>query len=176
MQKKLKKWRFLSQYGFFHGLRTPREEIAFPVRPKIQSQSQIFRYGQSIFCLPHRPNFSDFFDLCLHKVSVVRGISLCNFFVRGFSAKAQNQCTYVTVHYSNSKKKGVVRTSYFLLKDKWNWGEEGTVMVVRLINTATSQSLVWPYTMFCFADKWISSTTIFWVRFMDQIVCLTSLK
>ena len=35
--------------------------------------SQIFRYGRSIFCLPHRPNFSDIFDLCLHWVSVVRG-------------------------------------------------------------------------------------------------------
>ena len=55
-----------------HGLRTPREEIAFTARPKIQSQSQIFRYGRSIFCLPHRPNFSDIFDLCLHWVSVVR--------------------------------------------------------------------------------------------------------
>ena len=30
-------------------------------------------YGLSIFCLPHRPNFSDIFDLCLHWVSVVRG-------------------------------------------------------------------------------------------------------
>ena len=57
-----------------HGLRTPREEIAFTVKPKIQSQSQIFRYGQSIFRLPHRPNFSDIFDLCLHWVSVVRGV------------------------------------------------------------------------------------------------------
>jgi len=53
-------------------LRTPREEIAFTARPKIQSQSQIFRYGQSIFCLPHRPNFSVIFDLCIHWVSVVR--------------------------------------------------------------------------------------------------------
>ena len=55
-----------------HGLRTPREEIAFTARPKIHSHSQIFRYGGSIFCLPHRPNFSDIFDLCLHWVSVVR--------------------------------------------------------------------------------------------------------
>ena len=31
-----------------------------------------FRYDQSIFCLPHRPNFSDIFDLCLRWVSVVR--------------------------------------------------------------------------------------------------------
>ena len=62
--------------GFFnsqlHGLRTPREEIAFTARPKIHSHSQIFRYGRSIFCLPHRPNFSDIFDLRLHWVSVVR--------------------------------------------------------------------------------------------------------
>ena len=55
-----------------HGLRTPGEEIAFTARPKIHSHSQIFRYGRSIFCLPHRPKFSDFFDLCLHWVSVIR--------------------------------------------------------------------------------------------------------
>ena len=60
-------------YVVEHGLRTPREEIAFTARPKIHSHSQIFRYGGSIFCLPHRPNFSDIFDLCLHWVSVVRG-------------------------------------------------------------------------------------------------------
>ena len=57
-------------YG--HGLRTPSEEIAFTAQPKIKSQSQIFRYGRSKFCLPQRPKFSDFFDLCLHWVSVVR--------------------------------------------------------------------------------------------------------
>ena len=49
------------------GTWTPREEIAFTARP----HSQIFRYGRSIFCLPHWPNFSDIFDLCLHWVSVV---------------------------------------------------------------------------------------------------------
>ena len=48
-----------------NGLRTPREEIAFTARPKIPSQSQIFRCSRSIFCLPH-------LDLCLHWVSVVR--------------------------------------------------------------------------------------------------------
>ena len=37
---------------------------------KFQSQSQIFRYSQSLFCLPHQRNFSDIFDLCLHWVSV----------------------------------------------------------------------------------------------------------
>ena len=65
-----------------HGLRTPREEIAFTTRPKIHSHSQIFRYGRSIFCLPHRPNFSDIFDLCPHWLSVVRGWSLQNFLIR----------------------------------------------------------------------------------------------
>ena len=46
-----------------HGLRTPREEKAFTARPKIQFQSQIFRYGRSIFCLPHQPNFCRYFWL-----------------------------------------------------------------------------------------------------------------
>ena len=55
-----------------HGLRTPGEEVAFTARPKFKSQSQIFRYGRSIFCLPYQPKISDFFDLCLHWVSVVR--------------------------------------------------------------------------------------------------------
>ena len=40
-------------YIFANGLRTPIDEIAFTARPKINSHSQIFRYGQSIFCLPH---------------------------------------------------------------------------------------------------------------------------
>jgi hypothetical protein len=72
-------WKKIIQFGKkswinmpFHGLRTPREEIAFTLQPKIQSQSQIFRYGGSKVCLPNRPNFSDIFDLCLHWVTVVR--------------------------------------------------------------------------------------------------------
>ena len=64
-------------YECIHGLRTPREETAFTARPKIQSQSQIFRYGGSIFRLPHPPNFSDIFDLCLHWVSVVHAVKHC---------------------------------------------------------------------------------------------------
>ena len=55
-----------------HGLRTSGEEIPFTAQPKINSQSKIFRYSRSMFCLPHRPKFSDFFDLCFHWVSVVR--------------------------------------------------------------------------------------------------------
>ena len=63
---------FVTSIVCHHGLRTPRKEKAFTAQPKIQSQSQIFRYGQSIFCLPHWGNYSDIFDLCLHWVSVVR--------------------------------------------------------------------------------------------------------
>ena len=53
-----------------HWLRTPREEIVFTAWPKIHYHPT-FRYGRSIFCMPHQPNFSDIFDLCLHWVSVV---------------------------------------------------------------------------------------------------------
>ena len=48
--------------------------MAFTAWPKIYSHSQIFRYGRSKFHLPQRPNFSDFFYLCLHWVSVVRDL------------------------------------------------------------------------------------------------------
>ena len=57
-----------------HKLRTPGEEITFTAWPKINSYSQIFSYGPSIFCLPHQPKISDFFDLCLHWVSIVRAL------------------------------------------------------------------------------------------------------
>ena len=50
------------------------QSIVFTARLEIHSHSQIFSYGRSIFCLPHRPNFSDIFDLCLHWLSVVRGM------------------------------------------------------------------------------------------------------
>ena len=65
-----------------HGLRTPSEEICFTAQPKINSHLQIFRYGQSIFCLPNWPKSSDFFDLCLHWVSVVRVNNHLNLYVR----------------------------------------------------------------------------------------------
>ena len=69
----LSKTVYTFRLGCTHGLRMPSEEIAFTTRPKIKSQSHIFRYGRSIFCLPHRPKISDFLDLCLHWESVVRG-------------------------------------------------------------------------------------------------------
>ena len=65
------------ELAFMHGLRTPREEIAFTARLKIHSHSQIFRCGRSMSCLPHRFIFSDIFDLCLHSVSVVRAKNYC---------------------------------------------------------------------------------------------------
>ena len=71
-----------------HGLRTPREDIIYTVRPKIQSQSKIFRYGWSIFCLPHRPNFSDIFDLCLHGVYPQRTPN------KAFFIEIQNVCAW----------------------------------------------------------------------------------
>jgi hypothetical protein len=64
--------------GDIHGLRTPREEIAFTARPKIHSHSKIFRHGRSIICLSHWPNFSGIFDLYLHWVSVVHGGRVCS--------------------------------------------------------------------------------------------------
>ena len=72
-----------TEYG-----RRPREEAVFTVWPEIQSQSQIYRYGQSIFCLPNRPNFSDIFDLSLHWVSVVRAHTLHSF--NGFLSTFHN--------------------------------------------------------------------------------------
>jgi hypothetical protein len=50
--------------------------MTFTTRPKIKSQSQIFRLAEAYFCLPHQPNFSDFFYLCRHRVSVVRDYNL----------------------------------------------------------------------------------------------------
>ena len=69
------KIRINSRHDLAHGLPTPGKEIAFTEQPKIHSHSQIFRYGRSIFCLPQRPKFSDFFALCLHWVSVVRDLA-----------------------------------------------------------------------------------------------------
>ena len=60
---------------WYHGLRTSDEEIAFTARPKINSHSQIFRYGRKhILPATSAQIFSDFFDLCLYWVSVVRAL------------------------------------------------------------------------------------------------------
>ena len=55
---------FIVSHILRHGLQTPGKDIAFTAKLKINSHSPIFRYDQSIFCLPHRPKFSDFVDLC----------------------------------------------------------------------------------------------------------------
>ena len=58
--------------NFNDGLRIPGEEITSTAQLKIHSHSQIVRNSRNIFCLPHRPKWSDFFDICLHWVSLVR--------------------------------------------------------------------------------------------------------
>ena len=68
-----------------HGLRAPGEEISSTARPKINSPFQNFRYSRSIFCMPHRPEFSDFFDLCLHWVSIVRATDWRSFSLGAYS-------------------------------------------------------------------------------------------
>ena len=88
----------LYRWGSTHGLQTPREEIAFTARPKIHSHSQIFRYGGSIFCLPHRPNFSDIFDLCLHWVSVLRD----HYVIPCKTPPYSHLCQHICTTYSNS--------------------------------------------------------------------------
>ena len=118
-------WLF-SLNQFKHGLRTPREEITFTARPKIHSHSQIFRYGRSIFCLPHRPNFSDIFDLCLHWVSVVR-VWKVDFFVKFYclwickihSAKsAEKRPTQYIVLWSSTQFSHWIQLFYLCLLPK----------------------------------------------------------
>ena len=63
---------------WYHGLRTPGEEIAFTAQPKINSHSQSFRYGRSIFCLSATSAQIFRFLWFLHWVSVVRGLYDCS--------------------------------------------------------------------------------------------------
>ena len=103
---------------WYHGLRTPRKEIAFTAPPKIQSQSQIFRCSWSIFSLPHRPKFSDFFDLCLHWVSVVRGGIYCTYLSavrsKSMSKYVHDFWTYTFVYKEKSYAFGFKHESNFL--------------------------------------------------------------
>ena len=85
----LKPKKTLIFFSILHGLlRMPGEEIAFTAWPKINSHSQIYRYGQSIFCLPHRPKFSCLFDLCLHWVSVVQSMTEAVFLTLGWRRRS----------------------------------------------------------------------------------------
>ena len=98
--------------GAKHGLRTPTEEIAFTERPKIHSYSQIFRYGRSIFCLPHQPNFIHnnyffrFYSLKLLRYfgSIVE--YLCIDTKRGQKQKMDSLTYTLPVVSSNRGKKG----------------------------------------------------------------------
>ena len=109
----------------YHGLQTPWEEMALTERPKIHSHSQIFRYGQRIFCLPHRPNFSDIFDLCFHWVSVVGG---------------QSEWRWSNLHHSK-----LPSTLYWIrtIKLKPLWGRTSNFLSSKLI-----------LHNFPFVDKW----------------------
>ena len=59
-----------------------------------------FRYGQSIFHLPHRPKFSDFFDLCLNWVSTIYSWSIGHileheFFCLGWAGSKEKKWIWV---------------------------------------------------------------------------------
>ena len=118
-----------------HGLRPPGEEIVFTARPKTHSHSQIFRYCRSIFCLAHRPKFSDFFDFCLHWVSVVRaleyGIWIRCFMIQKakyfiFSDKSLGPPTTVVYHESILPLPFLIcswdqRTTFIFVKGLLDW-------------------------------------------------------
>ena len=113
----------LRTMGGCHGLRTPREGIAFTARPKIQSQSQIFRYGWSIFCLPHRPNFSDIFNLCLHWMSIVRARD-CNIHTSlsyPLFKRSQDRKGYLLYIATKHKKKGTKWWSAIISFGQASW-------------------------------------------------------
>ena len=57
-----------------HGLRTPGEEIAFTARPKFTPTPKFLGTAEAYFVCHIGPSFQNFFDLCLHWVSVVRVI------------------------------------------------------------------------------------------------------
>ena len=97
-------WNRLLDIICTHEVWTPREETSFTPRPKIHSHSQIFRYGQSIFCLPHWPNFLDICDLCLHWVSVVRVCMYLNFYC------LQIQCSSRLFHLATNHRKALNTT------------------------------------------------------------------
>ena len=63
-------WQNIAHDWSNHELWKLGEEIALTAWPIIHSHSQIFRYGLKIFCLPHWPKFSGFFDISLYWVSV----------------------------------------------------------------------------------------------------------
>ena len=105
----------------------PSEEIAFTAWPKINSQSQIFMYGRSIFCLPHQPKF---FDLCLHWVLVVRGLII------------RKDCTPMLTKILH----GLSFLKTLLLKG-WsrNWFHEKSSADVRTLFTGFSLEYYWEW-------------------------------
>ena len=65
-------------------------------RPSLHSQKlnpnpKFLGTAKAYFCLPHRPNLSDFFDLCRHWLSVVRGYSYWLLALRHSSYQKKNE-------------------------------------------------------------------------------------
>ena len=104
-----------------HGLRTLGKEIAFTTRPKIKSQSQIYKYGRSIFCLPHRRKISGFFDLCLHWVSVVRGGNYLNWLqIVAYNFQIQKRIhSGFLEHWNSQKSLCNIWQRFSCLLDEW---------------------------------------------------------
>ena len=61
-----------SFYETEHGLRMPERGNCLDCTVEKQVPFPNFRHFRSIFCLPLMSTFSDFFDLCLHWLSIVR--------------------------------------------------------------------------------------------------------
>ena len=107
--------------------------------PKINSHSKIFRYGWSIFCLPHWPKLSDFFDLCLHWVSKVRVCKCPLFFhfikfstrsylkLKGIKCETYTQTQFILVNFwtprfriSNFNENWLLSSKNFFNVDYWS--------------------------------------------------------
>ena len=111
--------------GQTHELPSPREEIAFTARPKIQSKTQIFRYGRSIFCLTHRPNFSDIFDLCIHWLSVVLGQTKLTLFLVSLIETASLREIELSHEKYCSQPRNCTAKKFYIKMEQWNrrkWG------------------------------------------------------
>ena len=50
-------------------------EMAYKTWPRITPQSQMFNVAEAYLSATFNPDISNFFDLCLHWMSLVRGLS-----------------------------------------------------------------------------------------------------
>ena len=98
------------------------------------------------------------------------------FWIKAVFIANMKKCRRKHLHQGASK----VKSKFYVEKtNKYSTGIfekkvlSGCPMVARPINTATSLSLVCPYSMFCFADQCLSSQPNFQLRVMYQRVCLS---